>query len=286
MRTLSGAELYLAGADVGQGAHTAFLQMAAEATGLPVDAITPTYSDTATTGDSGSASASRLSWMTGNAILGAAEEAEKAWRDGERPAIGAFRYTPPPTEMLDPDGAPTTPNFAYGYVAEAVDLSVDIETGHIVVHDVVVASDVGRIINRALVEGQVEGAVVQAHGYTFSENLHVVDGRVRNPRFSGYLIPGIGDIPEQVRSVLLEIPDPRGPFGVRGMAEMPLMPYAPAVVAALYDATGVWFDSFPADSAEGASRPPLPRPRLTDPPEIKPRVCDPPFSGVIASGLG
>ncbi len=241
----AGAELYLAGADVGQGAHTAFVQMAAEATGLPPEAINPTFSDTATTGDSGSASASRLSWMTGNAILGAAEEAEKAWRDGERPAVGDFRYTPPPTEMLDPNGAPTTPNFAYGYVAEAVDLSVDIETGHIVVHDVVVASDVGRIINRALVEGQIEGAVIQAHGYALSENLQVAEGRVLNPRFSGYLIPGIGDIPGQVRSVLLEIPDPRGPFGVRGMAEMPLIPYAPAIVAALHDATGVWFDSFP-----------------------------------------
>ena len=239
------AELYLAGADVGQGAHTAFVQMAAEATGLPSEAITPTFSDTATTGDSGSASASRLSWMTGNAVLSAAEEADKAWRDGERPAIGDFRYTPPLTEPLDPEGIPTTPNFAYGYVAEAVDLSVDIETGHIVVHDVVVASDVGRIINRALVEGQIEGAVIQAHGYVLSENLQVAEGRVLNPRFSGYLIPGIGDIPERVRSVLLEIPDPRGPFGVRGMAEMPLIPYAPAVVAALHDATGVWFDSFP-----------------------------------------
>ncbi len=241
----STAELYLAGADVGQGAHTAFVQMAAEATGLSPEVIVPTFSDTATTGDSGSASASRLSWMSGNAILGAAEEAEKAWRDGERPAVGDFRYTPPPTEMLDPEGAPTTPNFAYGYVAEAVDLSVDTETGHIVVHDVVVSSDVGRIINRALVEGQVEGAVIQAHGYALSENLQVADGRVLNPRFSSYLIPGIGDIPERVRSVLLEIPDPRGPFGVRGMAEMPLIPYAPAIVAALHDATGVWFDSFP-----------------------------------------
>jgi CO/xanthine dehydrogenase Mo-binding subunit len=240
-----GAELYLAGADVGQGAHTAFVQMASAATGVPPEAITPTFSDTASTGDSGSASASRLSWMTGNAVLGAAEEAEKAWRDGDRPAVGQFRFTPPPTEMLDPEGAPTTPNFAYGYVAEAVDLSVDVETGHIVVHDVVVASDVGRIINRALIEGQVEGAVIQAHGYALSENLQLAGGRVLNPRFSGYLIPGIGDIPEQVRSVLLEVPDPRGPFGVRGMAEMPFLPYAPAVVAALHDATGVWFDSFP-----------------------------------------
>ncbi len=241
----STAEVFLAGAEVGQGAHTAFVQMTAEATGLPFDSITPTFSDTATTADSGSASASRLSWMTGNAILGAAEEAQKAWLDGDRPAVGAFRYTPPPTEALDPEGAPTTPNFTYGYVAEAVDLSVDIETGHIVVHDVVCAVDVGRVINPQLVTGQVEGAIVQAHGYVLSENLIVEEGRVLNPRFSSYLIPGIGDVPESIRSVLVEHPDPRGPFGVRGMAEMPLMPYAPAVVAALHDATGVWFHSFP-----------------------------------------
>jgi CO/xanthine dehydrogenase Mo-binding subunit len=239
------AEVYLAGAEVGQGAHTAFIQMTAEATGLDPDRITGHFSDTATSGDSGSASASRLSFMTGNAILGASEEADKAWRDGERPAEGFFRYVPPPTEPLDPDGAPTVPNFAYGYVAEAVDLSVDTHTGHIVVHDVVCAVDVGRAINPNLIEGQVEGAVIQAHGYALSENLQVVDGRTLNPRFSGYLIPGIGDIPEQVRTVCVEHRDPRGPFGVRGMAEMPLIPYAPAVVAAVFDATGVWFDSFP-----------------------------------------
>ena len=244
------AELFLAGADVGQGAHTAFLQMTAEATGVPFDAIKARFSDTATSGDSGSASASRLTWMTGNAILGAAEEAAKSWLNGDRPAMGEFRYVPPPTEPLDPQGlAPTTPNFAYGYVAEAVDLSVDIDTGHIVVHDVVCAIDVGRVVNRALVVGQVEGAIIQAHGYALSENLQVVDGRTLNPRFSGYLIPGISDIPEQVRSVLLEIPDPRGPFGLRGMAEMPFLPYTPAITAALHDATGVWFDSFPLTPA-------------------------------------
>ena len=239
------ADLYLAGAEVGQGAHTAFVQMAAEATGLEPDRITGHFSDSATSGDSGSASASRLTFMTGNAILGAAEEADKAWRDGARPAEGAFRYVPPPTEPLDPDGRPTVPNFAYGYVAEAVDLSVDVATGLITVHDVVCAVDVGRAINPRLVEGQIEGAVIQAHGYAITEDLHVVDARITNPRLSGYLIPGIGDIPQRVRSVLVEVPDPIGPFGARGMAEMPLIPYAPAVVAALHDATGVWFDRFP-----------------------------------------
>ncbi len=239
------AEVFLAGAEVGQGAHTAFIQMTAEATGLDPERITGHFSDSATSGDSGSASASRLTFMTGNAILGAAEEADKAWRDGARPAEGAFRYVPPPTEPLDPEGRPTTPNFAYGYVAEAVELTVDVTTGLITVDDVVCAVDVGRAINPRLIEGQVEGAVVQAHGYVLTEDLQLREARITNPRFSGYLIPGIGDIPRRVQSVLVEVPDPVGPFGARGMAEMPFMPYAPAVIAAVHDATGVWFDSFP-----------------------------------------
>lgn len=237
--------LFHGGADVGQGAHTALKQMAAEAVGVAVSMVETVYSDTAFTGDSGSASASRLTWMAGNSILGAAEEATKRWNEGDRPARGEFRFVPPPTETLNPETGVGQPNFAYGYVAEAVDLSVDIDTGHIRVDRVICADDVGRVINRMLAEGQVEGAVVQAHGYALTEDLVVNDARIVNPRLSGYLIPGIDDIPTQVQSILLEVPDPRGPWGARGMAEMPLIPYAAAVIAALHDATGVWFHQIP-----------------------------------------
>ena len=239
------AELYHAGAEVGQGAHTALVQMAAEATGLPADRIERRFSDTATSGDAGSASASRLTLMSGNSILGAAEEAEKAWRDGQRPAVGRFRFVPPPTEALDPVDGRGAPNFSYGYVAQHVDLTVDTGTGHIRVDRVVSAHDVGRAINPQLVVGQIEGAVVQAQGYVLSEHLRSAGGRLQNMRLSTYLIPGIGDIPTRVDSVVLELADPLGPWGARGMAEMGMIPYAPAVVAALHDATGVWFDSFP-----------------------------------------
>ncbi|CAN5769821.1 hypothetical protein BH20ACT4_BH20ACT4_03390 [soil metagenome] len=136
------AELFHAGADVGQGAHTVFVQMASEATGLPAEAVVATFSDTAVTGDSGSASASRLTWMAGNSILGAAEEADKAWRDGQRPAVGRFRYVPPPTEALDPDTGVCVPNFSYGYTAQVVEVTVDVETGHIVVDRVISSPDV------------------------------------------------------------------------------------------------------------------------------------------------
>ena len=239
------ADLYHAGAEVGQGSHTAFVQMAADAVGLPAERVRGHFSDTSDSGDSGSASASRLTFMAGNSILGAAEEADKAWRNGERPAEGHFRYVPPPTEMLDPDTGICRPNFCYGYVAQAVELTVDRRTGHVVVDRVVSAHDVGKAINPDLVVGQIDGGVAQAHGYTLSERLRVEDGRVLNPRLSTYLIPGIGDMPTAIEPVVLELADPLGPFGARGMAEMPMMPYAPAVIAALHDATGVWFDTFP-----------------------------------------
>ena len=239
------AELHHAGAEVGQGAHTAFVQMAAEATGVGPERIEAHWSDTATSGDSGSASASRLTFMAGNSILGAAEEAEKAWINGDRPATGQFRFIPPPTEPLDPEDGRCTPNFAYGYVAQHVELTVDVETGHIRVDRVVSTHDVGRAVNPDLVVGQIEGGVVQGHGYALSEDLRSDGGRILNPRLSGYLIPGIGDIPAKVESVTMELADPLGPWGARGMAEMPLIPYAAAVVAAVHDATGIWLDALP-----------------------------------------
>ena len=238
-----------AGAEVGQGAHTAFKQMAAAALGIDWSLIKLDMSDSARSGDSGSASASRLTWMAGNAILGAAEKALAAWTNEDRPAIGHFRYTPPPTQAYDLETGICEPNFTYGYVAEVAEVTVDVETGHIRIDRVVCANDVGKAINPVLIEGQIEGAVVQAHGYTLMENLQSKNGRLLNPTFSQYLIPGIKDIPLRVESVILEYPDPLGPWGVRGMAEMPFLPLAPAVVAAIYDATGVWIDEIPLTPA-------------------------------------
>ncbi len=237
--------LYHAGAEVGQGAHTVFRQIAAEAAGVGLDAVEAHFSDTATSGDAGSASASRMTWMGGNSILGAVEEAQKRWIDGDRPALGNFRFTPPPTEPMDPETGAGDINFAYGWMAEAVDVTVDVDTGHLKVESVVCAVDVGKALNPGLVKGQIEGAVAQAHGYAVTEQLLSKDGRIFNPNLSTYLMPGIGDIPRRVESVILEIPDPRGPLGVRGMAEMPVIPLAPAVSAAIYDAVGVWFDELP-----------------------------------------
>lgn len=234
-----------AGAEVGQGTHTAMVQMAAEGVGVPVSKVRLIAQDTAETMTSGSVSASRMTFMAGNAIKGAAEQALAMWNNEERPAKATYQYRPPRTTPYDPMTGKSEPNFAYGYVAQVVEVEVDIETGHIRVIRVISANDVGKAVNPQQVQGQIEGAVAQALGYAVMEHLVSVDGKILNPYLSTYLIPTVLDIPVEVKSVVLEYGDPIGPWGARGMGEMPFIPLAPAIAAAVHDATGVWFDSIP-----------------------------------------
>jgi CO/xanthine dehydrogenase Mo-binding subunit len=141
------AVVYHAGADVGQGAHTAMAQMAADALSLPMEKVQMVVSDTAYTDNSGSASASRLTFMAGNSIRGAAELALEKWRHEERPATATYKYRPPKTTPMDPQTGKSEPNFAYGYVAEAFLIEVDTETGQVHVLDAVCADDVGKAVN-------------------------------------------------------------------------------------------------------------------------------------------
>jgi CO/xanthine dehydrogenase Mo-binding subunit len=239
------AVVHHAGSDCGQGAHTVFRQMAAEALDLPLEKIELVVADTAVTGEAGSSSASRMTFMAGNAIRGAAEKALEKWYDEDRPAIAEYKYTPPPTTPYEPGTGKSTPNFSYGYVAETVELEVDTETGEIRLLNVVCADDVGKALNPQQIVGQIEGAVVQAAGYAILENFIQQDGHVVTDKLSTYLIPTVLDVPDKVDSVILEYGDELGPFGARGMAEMPYIPLAPAVITAVYNATGVWFDDFP-----------------------------------------
>jgi len=239
------AILHHAGADVGQGAHTIMVQVAAETLGISVEKVHLIASDTATSEDSGSASASRMTFMAGNSIKGACEMAMEKWRAEERPAVATYTYRPPRTSMFDPQTGKSEPNFAYGYVAQSVTLEVDTETGLIRILEVISCNDVGKAINPLNVKGQIEGGVVQASGYAILENFIQKDGFVLTPWLSSYLIPSVDDIPEQINSVILEYADPLGPYGARGMAEMPFLPLAPAIIDAVHQATGVWFYEFP-----------------------------------------
>ncbi len=122
---------------------------------------------------------------------------------------------------------------------------MDTEIGAVRILDVYSGHDVGKALNPQQVEGQIEGAIVQAAGYAILEDFQQQAGIVRTSELSTYLIPTILDIPQRVESLILEVPDPIGPWGARGMAEMPYIPLTPAIIAAVQDATGVWFDEFP-----------------------------------------
>jgi len=234
-----------AGAEVGQGTHTVMAQMAAGALGVPFEKVTIVTSDSARMGNPGSASASRMTFMSGNAIQGAAAAALIKWKAEERPAVAEFTYLAPLTTPFDKETGYSMPNLSYAYVAQAVELEVDLETGFIKVLRVVSADDVGRAINPALVQGQIEGAVVQAVGYVLTENFISRNGQILTDQLSTYLIPTILDIPDVVESVILEVTEPNGPFGARGLGELPFLPLAPALSAAVHDATGIWFNEFP-----------------------------------------
>lgn len=239
------ATLFQAGAECGQGAHTAFVQMAAHALDLPIEKVELVASDTAVTDDSGSASASRLTTMASRAIFGAAESALEKWRAGERPAHAEYKYLAPKTEMIDDVDGHGQSNFLYGYVAQAVEVEVDTETGQVRVVRVTSAHDVGKAVNPQLIEGQIEGCIMQALGYTITENFVMREGQVLTPYLNNYLMPGVLDIPEKVDSVIMEFPSEVGAWGIRGMAEMPYIPFAAAVISAVHDATGVWINEFP-----------------------------------------
>jgi CO/xanthine dehydrogenase Mo-binding subunit len=128
------------------------------------------------------------------------------------------------------------PDFTYG--AQAVELAVDTETGEITVLKSVGAHDVGRAINAAAVDGQVEGGILMGQGYALTEDMLMVEGKVVTPSLSEYLIPTPEDMPE-IKSIILESRSGVGPFGAKGIGEPSFAPIAPAISNAVTDAIGV-----------------------------------------------
>ncbi|MBN2496451.1 MAG: xanthine dehydrogenase family protein molybdopterin-binding subunit [Deltaproteobacteria bacterium] len=237
--------VFAASSDVGQGTRTVIRQMAAEALGLPVEKLRVEPTDTAITGSSGSCSASRMTFMIGNAVRGAAEAVLARWREGQRPARAEHTYLAPKTTQIDGQTGAGDPNFSYGYVAAGVELELDTELGTYRFPRVICANDVGQAINPRLVEGQVEGAVIQALGWVSSEHFIERDGVAQTTTLSTYLVPTIADIPGEIETILIENPEPHGPWGARGMGEMPFIVVAAAVQHALRQAAGKWVDDFP-----------------------------------------
>ncbi len=239
------AVVRFAGADMGQGSQTVYARFASHALGLPPEKISVISADTDETLDAGSASASRITYMAGNSIFAAAKIAQEKWVQEDRPAVGRSHYQPPPIQSNIDGETRQHPNFGYGYVAQSVELSLDVLTGQIKILNANCAIDVGKAINPIHVLGQTEGAIIQALGYSTQEELQYRNAELLSHGLSTYLVPTIADIPLALNTVILEEADPNGPLGARGMAEMPMVTLAPALTAALYDACGIWFDSLP-----------------------------------------
>lgn len=239
-----------AGADMGQGAHSVFKQYASSVLGVPIEIIELIASDTAGSENSGSSSASRMTFMAGNSIIGAARAALEKWKMKARPAVGECVYTSPKIITNLGGISKEHPNFGYGYIAQVVVVEIDRDTGLIRVLKVISANDVGKAVNPLQIKGQTEGAVVQALGYAKTENFRQAHGEPLTNSFATYLVPTILDIPGQMDSIIIEEPDPNGPLGARGMGEMPFVPFAPAFASAVENALGVWFDHIPITSED------------------------------------
>ena len=275
--------LYVAAAEVGQGSKTVMRQMAAEVLGLSAQDVMLESEDTSKTLDSGTAAASRQTYNTGNAVKKAAEllkaniikkgtELLKAnsdtgvcTRDGK-----VFIRTFPDikvslkeiAESLDKDqlkvkgtfiahatemNAETgqgSPYWPYTFGACGVELEVDMETGRIYLNDAVVAQDVGRAINPSLIEGQLDGGFSMAFGYAIYEDLGLKNGHIKNNKFSKYLLPTSLDS-INIKKILVEDPESTAPFGAKGIGEPVMVYVAPAILNAIYDATGVRMTEIP-----------------------------------------
>jgi CO/xanthine dehydrogenase Mo-binding subunit len=242
---IEAVDVYFAGAECGQGIETAARQMAAEALSIPLEKVRVIGADTARSPESGSASASRMTMLGGNAILGAAREALESWNNEERPAKGVYTYHAPLTTNFDPKTGSSKPHVAYSPIAQAVEVKVNIETGEVRVPGVVSVVDTGQAINPALLNGQIDGAVIQGLGYSLMENFITQDGLIETVDLTTYLIPTVADIPEENEAILCQHPEAVGPWGARGIGETPLIAIAPAVAGGVHAATGIWFDTLP-----------------------------------------
>ena len=253
--------LVLAGTtEIGQGSRTVLAQVVAEALEVPFDEVEVARQDTSLVPDSGPTVASRTTMVVGGLLATAAQHLRAdveaatgqpfassyrayAREHGALRATEQFHGFPGISWSDETYRGDAYPAYGWGCAVAAVD--VDLDTGAVRVRSVVSAADAGRIINPVLAEGQVEGGTLQAVGYATLEELKSEDGRYRNDRLATYLVPTAMDAP-RIETILVERPFSGVPHGAKGLGELPMDVPAPAVVAAIHDATGAWITDLPA----------------------------------------
>jgi len=259
--TAEGAiRILTASTEMGQGTKTIFPQLVADALGVPFEAVDLAPQDTAYVPDSGPTVASRTAMVVGGLLIKAAQrlrdQVEIATGGGFAATYGDYartrgplrideRFEPYPGVGFDDETYRGDAYPAFGWAACVASVEVDLDTGEVQVRDAVAADDIGRVIHPVLAEGQVEGGTLQAVGYATIEEIKLRDGRYLNDRLATYIIPTSLDAP-RITTILVEAPFDAVPHGAKGVGELPMDVGAPAVVAAIADATGVWVTDLPA----------------------------------------
>ncbi len=275
--------LYTGAADMGQGTHTALAQIAAEALGVSIESVRLVRPDTEKTFDAGASVASRQTFVSGNAVLQAAapirqalldtaceetglpcellslhggrlyaegellplgvpELAARAWERSRRLHADGF-YAMEYPEELPPGSYPYAPA-VYAFGAQAAQVLVDIETGQVTVEKLIAVHDPGTVINPQGALGQIEGGCAMGFGYALMEELLVEGGEMLTSSLDSYLLPTAKDTPP-IQAAAVEIPEPYGPFGAKGLGEPPVSITAPAILNAVRDATGARLTQIP-----------------------------------------
>ena len=260
--------------DIG-GSRASMAMMVAEVLGVPFENVRPVVGDTTAIGFSASTGGSRVTFAGGMAVTQAAqkivEELKKRaaviwdispeaveWKDGKAhpagPNAGSFEPLDLPAIAAKSGrtGGPISAEVQInaqgqgpGFTTHICDVEVDRETGHVKVLRYTAIQDVGRAIHPSYVEGQMQGGVTQGIGWALSEEyIYDKDGRLENPGFLDYRMPVASDLP-MIDTVMVEVPNPRHPFGARGVGEVPLVPPMAAVANAIFDATGVRLRDLP-----------------------------------------
>jgi CO/xanthine dehydrogenase Mo-binding subunit len=260
--------------DIG-GSRASMAMMAAEVLGIPVERVRPIVGDTSSIGYSFLTGGSRVTFATGMAVVQAAQEVVSElkrraalildvspeaieWKDGAAVPSDAYpgKFEPLPLAAIalkaGRTGGPISAKASInaqgagpGFATHLCDVEVDPETGKVTILRYTAIQDVGRAIHPSYVEGQIQGGVAQGIGWALNEEyIYDADGRLENPGFLDYRIPVASDLP-MIEAVLIEVPNPRHPFGVRGVGEVPIVPPMAAVANAIHAAIGVRMPDLP-----------------------------------------
>ena len=273
--------------EMGQGMHTGIAQIAAEALGVALEDVRVVLPDTDSAPESGPTVGSRCLTLMGNAILIAAQQIKEPLmqsaselletpverlvardryifdRDNPdirlelkeaarrtmamgRKMIGQGWYTPPKA-TLDPKTGQGSPYFVYSYSTQMAEVEVDMRTGEVAVKKIASAFDIGKAINPMLLEGQIDGGIAMGLGYGLMEKVILHEGVIQNLGLKDYLIPTSLDVPE-ITAAIIEKHNIHGPYGAKGIGEMPNIPTPAALNNAVANAIGARIFEVPLDS--------------------------------------